>query len=353
MKKWMAGFTALVVTAGCSAGASESYEDYERHSEHLFDYFDTVVQVIGYTESSEEFYEYVDHIEERYRYFHKLFDYFNEYDDFTNVSTINANAGIEPVTVDEELFDILAFAKEWHEKTEGKMNIAVGSLIHLWTDVMEEASEDPENVSLPDSDMIEEAQAHTSMDQIILDEEASTVFLEDENMSLDLGAIAKGFAADIVGDELIDMGFESGVIMSGGNWKVLGPPMEEDRDYWIVGVQDPDQPHMASDEAVLERIQLQDQSIDTSGDYERYAMIDDERIHHIIDVETGRPAEHHRGVTVVADESLITEYLTTELFLLPFEDGLSLVESLDGVEALWVGDNKEIRKSSGMEDNIQ
>ncbi|AOM84018.1 FAD:protein FMN transferase [Salisediminibacterium beveridgei] len=353
MKKIMAGFTAFVITAGCSAGASESYDDYERHSEHLFDYFDTVVQVIGYTESAEDFYEYVDHVEERYRYFHKLFDYYNEYDDFTNVSTINANAGIEPVTVDDELFEIIAFSKEWHEQTEGKMNIAVGSLVELWTDVMNEAKENPDNVSLPDSAMIEQAQAHTSMDQIILDEEASTVYLEDEQMSLDLGAIAKGFAADIVGTELIEMGFESGVIMSGGNWQILGPPMEENRDYWIVGVQDPDQPHMASEDAVLERIQLQDQSIDTSGDYERYVMIDDKRIHHIIDVETGMPAEHHRGISVVADSAVVTEYLTTELFLLPFEDGLSLVESLENVEALWVGDNKDIRKSSGMEDIIQ
>lgn len=241
MKKIIAGITALAVTAGCSAGAEESHEDYERYSQHLFDYFDTVVQVIGYTETEDDFYEYIDHVEERYSYFHKLFDYYNEYDDFTNVSTINANAGIEPVEVDDELFEIIRFSKEWHELTEGKMNIAVGSLVQLWSGVMEEAKEDPDNVSLPDLSAIEKAQEHTNMDQIILDEEASTVFLEDPEMSLDLGAIAKGYAADIVGDELIEMGFESGVIMSGGNWKVLGEPMEEDRDYWIVGVQDPDQ----------------------------------------------------------------------------------------------------------------
>ncbi|ADH98172.1 FAD:protein FMN transferase [Salisediminibacterium selenitireducens] len=299
MKKAGLGLVALFTIAGCSADAGESYDDYERHSTHLFDYFDTVVQVIGYAESSDEFYEYVDHVEERYRYFHKLFDYFREYDGFTNVSTINANAGIEPVEVDEDLFNIIAFSKEWHDKTEGGMNIAVGNLVNLWTDVMEEARENPDTVTLPESEELEAAITHTDIGAIELDEEASTMYLSDPDMSLDLGAIAKGFAADIVGEELKEMGMVSGAILSGGNWKVIGPPLEEDRDFWIVGVQDPDQPYAASDNAVLERIRISEQSIDSSGDYERYVMIDDLRVHHIIDTETGMPATYHRGVTVV------------------------------------------------------
>ncbi|MBB5174312.1 FAD:protein FMN transferase [Texcoconibacillus texcoconensis] len=355
MNKYILGLFIglLLITTACNTESEQQVEGYERYSTHLFDYFDTVVQVIGYTTSEEEFYNYTDKIEERFTRYHKLFDKYNEYEGMNNVKTINDNAGHEAVEVDQEIIDIINFSKKWYEKTNGKMNIAGGSLITIWKEIMDEVKKDPENTELPSMEELEKARESTDIDQIIVNEDEKTVFLADENMSLDFGAITKGFVAEIVGEDMKEKGFTSGAIISGGNWEVLGEPKDPERDYWKVGIQDPEHPHQADESAVLKRIKLQNQSIDTSGDYQRFVMVDDLRVHHIIDMDTMMPANHHRGVTVIADSAVVTEYLTTELFLLTYEKGRDLVNSFDGVEALWVIDHDKIKMTDGMEERLQ
>lgn len=341
----------LLITVACTAEVEQQSEDYKRYSIHYFDFFDTVVQVIGYTESEKEFYEYANEIEERLERYHKLYDKYNDYEGINNVKTINDNAGVQPVVVDQEIIDIINFSKDWHEKTYGKMNIAVGSLMNIWKETMDEAKDDPENANLPSMAELKKASKHTSIDDIIVDEDEMTVFLTDGNMKLDFGAIAKGFAAERVGEEMIKKGFNSGAIVSGGNWKMLGYPKNPERNYWVVGIQDPELPNQA--DAILKRIKLQRKSIDTSGDYQRFVMIDELRVHHLIDIETMMPGNYHRSVSVVAEDAAVTEYIATELFLLPYEKGRELVDSLDGIEALWVIDNNRIEMTKGMEELVQ
>lgn len=353
MKKVMVVFilALLLLITACSPQVEE--QEYQRYSTHYLDIFDTVVQVIGYTSSEEEFFEYADEIQSRFQEFHKLYDKYNEYEGINNIKTINNSAGTEPVKVDQEIIDLILFSKEWHGRTYGKMNIAVGSLLDVWGESMKQAKENPEQAKLPSMEKLEAASLHVNIDDIIVDEEAMTVFLADENMSLDFGAVAKGFAAELVGREMIEKGFTSGVIISGGNWKVLGKPQDPDKEHWTVGIQNPEKPHALDEEGILERVNIENKSLDTSGDYQRFVMIEGLRVHHIIDAETLMPGIYHRGVTVMADDSGVAEFLATELFLLPYEQGRSLVDSLDGIEALWIMADKTVMVTEGMEARME
>lgn len=342
---------SLLLLAACSPQAEE--QEYQRYSTYYLDIFDTVIQVIGYTSSEDEFFEYADEIEKRFQEFHKLYDKYNEYEGINNVRTINKNAGAEPVKVDQEIIDLILFSKEWHGRTYGKMNIAVGSMIEIWDESMEQARENPEQAELPSMEKLQTASLHGNIDDIIVDQEAMTVFLADENMSLDFGGVAKGFAAEIVGKEMIEKGFTSGAIIAGGNWKVLGKPQDPDRQHWSVGIQNPDNPQASDETGILEIVYIDDKSLDTSGNYQRYVMIGDLRVHHIIDPETLMPGNYQRGVTVLADHAGVAEYLATELFLLTYEQGRDLVDSLDGIEALWITEDKTVKATKGMEDIMQ
>ncbi|OIJ08222.1 thiamine biosynthesis protein ApbE [Anaerobacillus arseniciselenatis] len=351
MRKITWSIVVMLLITACSNETQE--QDYQRYSTNFLDAFDTVTQVIGYARSEEEFYEYAHEIKERFWEFHKLYDKYNEYEDINNIMTINNNAGIQPVEVDQEIIDIILFSKEWYERTHGKMNIALGSLIEIWDETMTLASEKPEQAALPLMEKLKAASIYTNIDDVIVDEEAMTVFLAEENMSIDLGAIAKGYAAEIVGKEMIEKGFTSGVIISGGNWKVLGPPKDLERDHWTVGVQNPEKPYALNEEAILERVKLEEKSLDTSGDYQRYVMIDNLRVHHIIHPETLMPGNYHRGVTVLAKDAAVTEYLATELFILSYDEGRALIDSLDEIEALWVMEDNTVKATEGMKDRLQ
>lgn len=351
MRKVMGFILVMLLITACSSETEE--QDYQRYSTNFLDSFDTVTQVIGYASSEEEFYEYAQEIEKRFWEFHKLYDKYNEYDGINNITTINNNAGIQPVEVDQEIIDIILFSKEWYERTHGKMNIALGSLIEIWDKTMTLASDEPEQATLPSMEKLKTASLYTNIDDVIVDEEVMTVFLAEENMSLDLGAIAKGYAAEIVGKEMIEKGFTSGAIISGGNWKVLGPSQDTERNHWTVGIQNPEKPYVLNEEAILERVKLEEKSLDTSGDYQRFVMIEDIRVHHIIHPDTLMPGNYHRGVTVLAKDAAVTEYLATELFLLSYEEGRALIDSLDEIEALWVREDNTVKATDGMKDRLQ
>ncbi|WNF36703.1 FAD:protein FMN transferase [Bacillaceae bacterium IKA-2] len=352
MKKMVVTFISilLLLLTACSSQTEE--QEYHKYSTNFLDTFDTVVQVIGYTSSEEEFLEYVSEIQKRFQRFHKLFDKYQEYEGVNNIKTINNNAGAEPVKVEQEIIDLIVFSKEWHGRTYGKMNIAVGSLLEVWDESIEQARKNPDYATLPPMSQLETASLHVNIDDIIVDQESMTVFLADENMSLDFGAVAKGYAAEVVGREMIEKGFTSGVIISGGNWKVLGKRHDTEREHWTVGIQNPEKPHALDETGILARVHTEGKSLDTSGDYQRYVMIEDLRVHHIIDAETLMPGNYHRGVTVLADDSGVAEFLATELFLLPYEQGRDLVDSLDGIEALWVLKDNTVKTTEGMKDSM-
>ena len=342
----------LIFTAtGC---ASDGNEDFNRYSDSIFDTFDTLVQFVAYAESEEEFREYFEHAHERLRELHRLFDIYHSYEGVNNIKTINDQAGVAPVEVEQEVIDLILFAREWSEKTGGNVNIALGPVLEIWHYYREEALFDPSSAELPPMERLQQAAEHTDIEKIKIDEELNTVFLPEPEMSLDVGAVAKGYAMEMVASELIDMGMEAAIISAGGNIKTIGQPKEDDRDRWGVGIQDPDETVVSSGgDNLLDVIYLAEGSVDTSGDYQRYYRVNGEMYHHLIDPDTLMPANHYRAVTVVATEPAPADFMSSALFLVPFEESLDMAESLEQFEALWVMPDGEVRLTDGMQDLLQ
>jgi thiamine biosynthesis lipoprotein len=184
------------------------------------------------------------------------------------------------------------------------------------------------------------------MDKVILDEANSTVFFEDPGLSLDLGAVAKGYTAESAARLLLASPMTSFVINAGGNVRAGGKPLDG-RNAWGVGIQDPFSPAY-SDAPTVETLFLRDMSVVTSGINERYYEVDGVRYHHLIDPTTLFPARYMASVTIVTEDSQLADFLSTALFMMPYEEGRALIDSLPGVEALWVMPDKTIQMTDGL-----
>ncbi|NLY29618.1 MAG: FAD:protein FMN transferase [Firmicutes bacterium] len=319
---------------------------YEKYTESFFDTFDTVVVVVAYNRSQEEFDSYFSKIHQRFRELHRLYDIYHEYPGINNVKTINDHAGIKPVKVDKEIIDLILFAKQLYNQTAGKTNIAMGAVLQIWHEYRDAGRSNPETAELPPMDDLRKALEHTDIDKVIVDEENSTVYLADSQMSLDVGAVAKGYAAELVMREMTAQGLKSAMISAGGNIRTLGKPLDGIRERWGVGIQDPQQ-SIFSENGLLDVVFINDGSVVSSGDYQRYYVVDGKRYHHLIDSVTLMPAEYYRSVTVVAEDSGVADYLSTELFLLPWPESRKLAEKV-GVEALWVMPDGTVETTPGL-----
>lgn len=335
----------LLIFSGCQKAQENKYYKYR---DTFFGTFDTLTQVVGYTKSQQEFEKYFEKIRLRFEELHKMYDKYNSYEGINNIKTINDNAGIKPVKVDKEIIDLILFAKDWNKRTGGRTNIAMGAVLSIWHDYREQGQDDPRNAKLPPMEVLKEAAKHTDIDKVIVDEQNSTVYLADTGMSLDVGAIAKGFATEIVVKEIQASGFTSGLISPGGNVRVLGKPLDGVRERWGIGIQDPEKMIITSEENLLDTIFANNTSVVSSGDYQRYYVVDGKAVHHLIDPDTLMPGEYYHAVTIVAEDSGIADFLSTTAFLLPYDRSRSLVESIEGVEAIWVMPNGKVEATEGM-----
>ena len=231
---------AIALIGAGIAGYYLTRTRYEKYTESMLDVFDTVITLVAYTKDEAEFTKYFDHAYDRLHELHKLYDFYNSYEGINNIVTINENAGKAPVAVDRQIIDMILFAKDYYERTGGKTNIAMGSVLSIWHRYRDDGIDDPDNAKLPDMQELVAASLHTDINNVIVDEANGTVYLSDPLMSLDVGAVAKGYATELVADELIAMGMSSGMLNSGGNVKSAGKPMDGIRQRWGVGVQDPD-----------------------------------------------------------------------------------------------------------------
>lgn len=335
----------LLFLSGCSRAPRSEYHKY---SNSFFDTFDTMVQVVGYAKSEEEFNRYFEKSHTRFQRLHRLYDIYNNYEGINNIKTINDNAGIKPVKVDKEIIDLILFAKDWYARTGGRTNIALGPVLRIWHDYRTEGIDDPQNAKLPPLDDLREAAKHTDINKVIVDTKNSTVYLADPKMSLDVGAVAKGFAAEIVAQEIIAEGMTSGIISAGGNVRAFGKPLDGVRERWGIGIQDPNKSIVSDNPTILDTVFVNDASVVSSGDYQRYYIVDGKVYHHLIDPATLMPATYYRAVTVVTPNSGLADFLSTTAFLMPYEESRALIESLDGVEALWVMPDGKVEVTDGM-----
>lgn len=308
--------------------------------------FNTVTKIVGYADTKEEFTDYAQMIYDKLNEYHQLYDIYNNYDGINNIKTINDNAGIKPVKVDQRIIDLLLSGKEKYEISKGQINIAFGAVLSVWHKYREAGIDHPEKAELPPMDVLKEKAEHTDINKVIIDEDAQTVYLEDPEMSLDVGAIAKGYATEQVAKYIYDQGFTSGMLSVGGNIRTLDAKADTN-EKWSVGIQNPD---LESEETNLEILSLTQMALVTSGDYERYYTVDGKRYCHIIDPDTLMPAEYFRSVTIVSSDSGKADGLTTTLFNMPYEEGLKLIEEIPDADALWVFANGDIKYSSHFAD---
>ena len=303
--------------------------------------FDTVTTIVGRAESEEAFQEKAQRIHDELLYYHQLFDIYNSYDGMNNLKTVNDQAGIAPVVVDRAVIDLLADSKEYYSLTNGRVNIAMGSVLSLWHDARSDGEDDPLNAYLPEEAKLLEASDHTSIDDIVIDFQASTVYLADPQMRLDVGAVAKGWSAQRVAESL-----ESGLLISvGGNVCATGPK-DADGTPWVIGIDNPD------GEGYLHTVYVSQGSVVTSGDYQRWYIVGDTLYHHIIDPDTLYPARYWKSVTIVCEDSGLADALSTALFLLPYEEGLAVLHQCDA-EALWMDQDGKLFYSTGFRDLIK
>ena len=312
---WLVG--ALLLLSGCGTGL-------QRYEATYWDVFDTVTTVTGYAAGQAEFDAAAREIHDALLEYHRLYNIYESYDGLRNLKTVNDQAGIGPVPVDERILSLLQFAQTAWTETGGRVNAAMGSVLALWHDAREQALEDPDRAALPDRSALEEAALHTDLSALELDLEAGTAFLTDPDMALDVGALAKGYAVEQVAAAAPD----HFLISVGGNVCATGP--KPDGTPWTVAVENPDGGDF------LKLLYTEDRSVVTSGDYQRYFELDGARYHHIIDPDTLEPAAYWRSVTVVAESSAAADCLSTALFTLPQAEGQRLLDQW-GAEALWIG----------------
>lgn len=318
----------------------------QKFSEYSFEYFDTVTTITGYADSQEEFDAAADEILSLLEEYHKLFTIYHRYDGMENLCTINelVDGAHRTVTVDRRIIDMLLYAKHAYELTDGKVNVAMGSVLSIWHEYREDGMDEPWNAELPSMEQLQEAAQHTDIKKVLIDEQACTVTLADPQMRLDVGAIAKGYAVEMIAQHMEQQGITGYVINVGGNVRTLGA--KPDGSGWTVGVENPDE----SSEGYLAYLQLSGKSLITSGSYQRYYVVEGKRYHHIIDPATLLPADYFTSVSIVCDSSADGDALSTALFCMSYEQGLALIESLDGVEAMWLTTSGEKYYSSGFTD---
>ena len=346
MKKLLCCLLALVLAfALCSCADTNKPR---RFSSTFFDLFDTVSTVTAYDMNKKIFDTNLDQLHQRLEEYHKLYDIYNSYEGLVNINTLNYEAGKAPVTVDEKIIDLLEFGKEVYELSGGKTNICFGAVLSIWHQYRAQAENAPEAARLPDMAELEAAAEHTDINDLVIDRESSTVFFADPQLKLDVGAIAKGYAVSEVCKWAQENLWSSAIVNIGGNVCTFGYKNADGATLWNIGIENPEQ----NADGYLETVTLTDLSVVTSGDYQRYYTVDGKRYCHIIDPDTLMPAEYVSAVSVICEDSALGDALSTSLFNMPIEQGMKLVEDMQGVEAIWTDKGYNTYYSSAFESYI-
>ena len=345
----LAAVLSLSLLVGC-----KPKKELTRYTTIFYDVFDTVTQVIAYCESEEEFNTQMQALHQDLIVYNQLYDIYNDYDGVVNVKAINENAGKAPVQVDDRILSMLELARQMYDLTGGKINIAMGSVLGIWHDYREAAEQNASEAdnTLPTQEELEAAAQHCDINDLVIDEDAKTVYLSDPEMSLDVGSVGKGYAVEMVCRAAEARGLTSALVSVGGNLRAIGT--KPDGSQWTGGVEDPwNASEVYTNTIFGSPINMSDLALVTSGDYQRYFVVDGKRYHHLIDPDTLWPAAYFNSVTVLCPDSGMADCLTTGLFCMPLEEGQKLVESLDGVEAMWCTPDQQAVASSGWESHTR
>lgn len=314
----------ILIFSGCSTKVSDSSSEDRKDAEAFA--LDTVVSFSVWDTKEEVLNEAVSMC---YKY-DKLFSKSVAQSD---VYKLNHSNG-KPVEVDAETKYVIEKAVEYSKLSEGTFDITIMPVKELW-------DFKSENPKVPDEKTLNEAVSKVDYNNIVIDGNKITL---KNGAQIDFGGIAKGYIADKIKAHFKQNGVEKAIINLGGNVMMLG---QKDKDtLWTVGIQHPDKERNES----LATVKVKDKSIVTSGVYERYFKVGDKIYHHLLNPFDGMPANNGiASVTIISDNSMEGDILSTTCFVLGYEKGLALIESLEGVEAVYVFDDLSIKTSSGVE----
>ena len=268
----------------------------------------------------------------------RLEEIMSTYIPVSDISQVNAAAGINPVKVNRDLILAVKKSLEFADLSGGAFNIALGPAIDLWKVT--------ESDRIPSQEELESIRPLIDYKSIILDEKAGTIYLKEKGMRINLGGIGKGFAADYVYSVLATHGIQSGIIAIAGDLRVFGK--KPDGSLWNVGIT-----HPRKKNSILAKVHLVDMSVSTSGDYERFFIKNGVRYHHILSPETLQPSRGFQSVSIVARDSTTADALSTAIFAMRPETGLKLIKELKDVNAVVVFDDSHIEMSQGIKDNAK
>ncbi len=271
---------------------------------------DTVVTITVVTDSDSNAEKAIDN---SFAVIEKIENLLNFYSDKSEVSGINKNAGTNPVKVSPETMEIIEKAIQISELTQGRFDITIGPVMELWNF---------HNKKKPDDRTIKSRLHLVGYKSIAINKAGSTVYLKKNNMKIDLGGVAKGYAADKAVEELKKNGIKSGLVAIAGDIKAFG--LKPDGRPWKIGIKNPRQ--KGQDDEIIAVMELTDMAISTSGDYERYFIEDGKRYHHLLNPKTGYPADSGQSVSIITKDGAIADPLSTGIFIIGHEKGIKLLE---------------------------
>ncbi|MFC5270225.1 FAD:protein FMN transferase [Adhaeribacter terreus] len=257
----------------------------------------------------------------------------------SQTAQINAMAGIEPVKVYQEVFDLIARSIRISELTQGAFDITYGSVDkRLW-------NFDTSLTALPDLQIARQAVKLVNFRNITLDAENHTVFLKEKGMRIGFGGIGKGFAAEKAKAVLVKMGIKSGVVNAAGDLCVWGN--QPNGQPWTIGIADPNAIHLP-----FSSFQLTNAAVATSGDYEKFVMIGGKRYSHTINPRTGLPVTGLKSVTVICPNAELADAMATPLLVLGRKNGLELINQMRQIACVYIDDKDRVFTSANITVNL-
>jgi thiamine biosynthesis lipoprotein len=331
-KLFLVGLVTAVVllTAACWPVGRQTAKPYNE-TQFLMD---TVIEITAYGPGAEQA------VKAAFAEFKRLHDLTNNFDPASQVSAINQAAGRGKIKADPDLIAMLRRSNELAGKLDRTFDVTVGPLTDLW-------GIGRKGDYVPARTDIDTALALVNYRLVAIDENAGAVYLPKEGMKLDLGGIAKGYAVDKAVAILKSNGVTSALINAGGDVRVIG--RRPDGNPWRIGVQHPRKP-----DAIIAKLALTDwDTMETSGDYQRYIMKDGVRYAHVLDPRTGLQPRQLASVTMVINSSADGDIFSTALFVLGPERGLALLRQFPGIEAIMVAADGSVIVSPGLEGKVE
>ncbi|MBU3182082.1 FAD:protein FMN transferase [Clostridium psychrophilum] len=259
----------------------------------------------------------------------------------SEISKLNAKAGISGEKLSADTYSVIENSVKYSKLTDGVLDTTIEPIVSLW-------GIGTKKERVPSKKEIDERLKFVNYKDIILDKENSIVKLRRKNQAIDLGAIAKGYTADEVKKVLLNNKISSAIINLGGNVYTIGN--KPNGTSWSVGIQNP----LSTRGEYLGTISVTDKSIVTSGNYERFFIKDGIRYHHIFDPKTGYPA--NKGIisaTILSDKSIDGDALSTSTYIMGLDKGIKLIESMKGVEAIFVTNDKKVYVTPGLKNSFK